>query len=311
MREPRLLVTGATGFVGLWTLRHWRVTHPHVEVWATSEKPCPPRVEAHEYRQVDLRDVGAVTELVRACRPTRVIHLAGVVGNALLAEHLSVNVVGTENLYNALTEVEDLADLRIVQASSAATYGPVHPDELPITEQQPPRPITPYALGKVAQDYLAAAMWRTKGLPAIRGCVFNLLGPGQPDTLVPMTFIKQLRDARSPVIARLQVGQTASRRDFVDVRDVVAAFDLLLDSGQPGEAYNIASGQDVSIQELIDELLRITGLDVPVQLAAPRVRAIDVPCVRADISKLTAATGWQPKISWRESLAAMCGGAGD
>ncbi len=305
MGEPRLLVTGATGFVGSWVLRHWRTTHPQVEVWATSEKPHPPHLEAHEYRQVDLRDAEAVRGLVQACRPTQVIHLGGLIGEASLADHLAINVVGTEHLYQVLAEMAGAAEMRVVQTSSAATYGPVRPDELPITERQPPRPITPYALSKVAQDYLADAVWRTKGLAVIRGCVFNMLGPGQPDTLVPMTFIKQLREVQSGRTDRLCVGQTTSRRDFVDVRDVAAAVDGLLKHGQAGEAYNIASGCDVSIQDIIDELLRITGLGVPVEVTPARLRTADVPCVRADISKLAAASGWRPQITLRESLRAM------
>jgi GDP-4-dehydro-6-deoxy-D-mannose reductase len=302
---PRLLVTGATGFVGSWTLQHWRQAHPEVEVWATSERPCPPNLEAHEYRQVDLRDPDAVCALVAACRPTQVLHLGGLIGNAPLADHLAVNVVGTERLYAALAETGPPPDLRIVQTSSAATYGPIRPEDLPITERQPPCPITAYALSKTAQDHLAEALWRTRGLWIVRGCVFNLLGPGQPEALVPMTFIRQLHDIRAGRADRLRVGHTASRRDFIDVRDVVAALDALLTHGSPGEAYNIGSGRDVSVQEVIEELFGIAGFSAPLEVRADRVRPSDVSCVRADVTKLTTATGWRPAIPLPASLEAM------
>ena len=130
----RLLVTGATGFVGTWVLRHWGAAHPDVEIWGTSEQPCPARTPATHYEQVDLRDAEAVRALVRAARPSLVVHLAGLIGQAGLAEHLAVNVVGTDNLYAALAEADLSPGPRIVQASSAATYGLVRPEELRIPD---------------------------------------------------------------------------------------------------------------------------------------------------------------------------------
>jgi GDP-4-dehydro-6-deoxy-D-mannose reductase len=305
MPAPRILVTGATGFVGGWTLRHWQIHHPETEVWACSEKPRPPQIACHEYRQVDLCDRAGLRRLVQECRPARVIHLAGLIGPVPLKQHLVVNVVGTENLYVALAEFGEVSTLRLVQSSSAAVYGPVASEELPIRETQPPRPITAYALSKLAQDYLAAAMWRTKGLAVVTGRVFNLLGPGQPDGLVPMTFVRQLQEVRAGRAGRLETGRTDARRDFVDVRDVVTALDLILEKGEPGEVYNIASGSDVSIQDVIDQLLVTAGLKVPLSVAPARLRASDVLHVRADISKLEKVTGWRPTISLADSLRAM------
>lgn len=311
MATSRLLVTGGTGFVGGWVLRCWRRTRPEVEVWATSEKPRPDSVDAHTYRQVDLLDADAVRALAAECRPTHVIHLAGVMGSAPLATHLSVDVVGSDNLFRALLALGSDRPERIVQASSAATYGQVLTEELPIREDQTPRPVSPYGLAKLAQDYLALALARTEGLPVVLGRVFNLFGPGQPDTLVPMAFINQLREVIAGKIDRLQVGQTSSRRDFVDIRDVTIAFDRLLQFGVPGEAYNIGSGRDVAIQEVIDKLLVVSGLDVPVEVSSSRVRATDVPRVRADITKITTCTDWRPRITMDESLKAMWTGDRD
>jgi len=303
MASQRLLVTGGTGFLGRWTIQHWRRRHPEVEVWCASDRPCPDDLPAERCRRLDLRDPTAVRELLTACRPTGVIHLAGLIGGAGLGDLLSVNVAGTECLYRALVQIQPEA--RIVQAGSAAIYGMVRPDELPVTERQPLRPLNAYALSKAAQDLLAEALWRTHGLKVIRARIFNMLGPGQPDALVPMTFIRQLRACSGRAGQRLEVGNVSTRRDFVDVRDVAAAFNALLANGVAGEAYNVASGQDVSIRDVIDELLRISGRPVEIEPSADRMRASDVPCVRADVSKMHLQTGWERRIPLDQSLRDM------
>lgn len=303
--SSRLLVTGATGFVGRWVLRHWSETHPDVEVWATGIEPDPGNLEASEYRAVNLLDAPGVGDLVEACRPTHVIHLAGITEDASLAEHLSNNVLGTENLYEALLARQESDPPRIVQASSAAAYGHVLPSELPISESQWPRPVTAYGLSKLTQDHVASAMARARKLPVILGRIFNLVGPGQPSSRIPMALVRQLLDAERGETARLRVGRISSRRDFVDVRDVATAFSALLESGVPGETYNIASGRDYSVQEVIELLFSISGLSLPLDVDAERIRGEDVPCVRGDIGKIMAATGWRPEIAMENSLRAI------
>lgn len=304
MAENRLLMTGATGFVGSWTLRHWRTVYPEVEVWATSNQSTSISELSYKFSVFDLRDDNAVREFVRACNPTQVIHLAGLVADASLTEHLSVNVLGTENLYNALADMDDSKEIRIVQAGTAAIYGQVVPGELPIYEKNPFRPITAYAMSKMAQDYLADIFWRTRGLGVIRARIFNLFGPGQPRHLVPVTFIRQLKAMNEG--DSLKVGNLATRRDFVDVRDAVLAFDRLLTDGRPGEAYNIASGKSIAIWDIVNELISMSRLnDISIKPEHERIRKNDVPDVFGDITAIAEAVGWQPQISLRESLDAM------
>jgi GDP-4-dehydro-6-deoxy-D-mannose reductase len=304
MAANRLLVTGATGFVGSWTLQHWHTVHPEVEVWATSDKSACLDELADKFSIFDLRDGNAIRECVRACNPTHVIHLAGLVTEASLAEHLAVNVLGTENLYTALAEMDCSKYVRVVQAGTAAIYGQVRLEELPIKEDNPLRPLTAYGISKLTQDYLAEMFWRTRGLSVIRARIFNFLGPGQPENLVPATFIRQLKgmcDGES-----LHIGDLSTRRDFVDVRDAVWAFDKLLTKGQPGTAYNIASGTGVSIRDVLSELLSISGLhDISIEEDSVRIRENDVPDVVADVTAIAEAIGWRPQISLRESLKAM------
>ncbi|MBL7145008.1 MAG: GDP-mannose 4,6-dehydratase [Phycisphaerae bacterium] len=285
MAANRLLVTGATGFVGKWVLRHWRDAHPEVKVWATSDQPIFSNELPDTYSVLDLRDANGIRDFVRHCNPTHVIHLAGLMGAVSLAEHLSVNVLGTENIYNALVEIGNSAEVRIVQAGTAAIYGKVAPNELPIKENNPLRPLTAYGISKMTQDCLAEMFWRTRGLSVIRARIFNLLGPGQPTYLVPATFVKQLKtlcDGES-----LQVGNLDARRDFVDVRDAVRAFDSLLIGGRDGGAYNIASGASFAIRDVLNELLTISGLhDISIREESARMRRADVPDVYANTAAI-------------------------
>ena len=304
MRTCRLLVTGATGFLGRWVLRHWRLTHRDVELWATSEQPRPDDLPADEYRQVDLCDAAAVRELVAECRPAQVLHLAARITAPELDDLLAVNVEGTRHLYDALCGAL-LEDLCVVQVGSAAMYGPVDEGDLPITEAQPLRPVTPYAVSKARQDELAAEMHERSGLPVIRARVFNMLGPGQGAQLVPMTFVRQFRDIQVGRAREIETGDTSTRRDFVDVRDVAAALDALLQRGRAGRAYNVASGEDVSIRDILDELQRISGVDAPIVQAADRLRKHDTPRVRADVSAIARDTAWQAEIPLLQSLADM------
>jgi GDP-4-dehydro-6-deoxy-D-mannose reductase len=304
MSTNRLLVTGATGFVGKWTLRYWRAVHSEVELWATSDQSASLDTLSDRFVRLDLREENDVRDFVITCNPTHVIHLAGLVGEATLAEHLAVNVLGTENLYNALTELDGYEDKRVIQAGTAAMYGKIAQNDLPISEKNALHPLTAYAISKMVQDYFADMMWLSRGLPVIRARIFNLFGPEQPQHLVPATFIQQLismTDGKS-----LQVGNMATRRDFVDVRDVIMAFDKLLKQGQPGEAYNIGSGKSVCIRDILDTLINMMQLkNVVIQQSSDRVRKNDVPDIFADITAISDAVNWQPKITLQESLDAM------
>ena len=304
MTADRLLITGATGFVGTWMLRHWRKTHPNIEIWATSHQPDHPGNLADHYAVLDLMDNDAVNAFVRRSQPTQVIHLAGLVANASLEEHLAVNVVGTEHLYQAIAGLADAKNISIVQAGTAAIYGPILPTELPITEENPFRPLTPYALSKTTQDHLAAQYWRTDELKTIRARIFNLLGPGQPETLVPAAFLKRLANLQPG--ETLRVGNLTTRRDFVDVRDVARAFDGLIQMGQPGKAYNIGSGASVPIRDLLNELISLAEIpDVVIEENSTPRRKVDVPDVCADITAIKEDIDWSPEISLPESLEAM------
>ncbi|MCE5325604.1 MAG: GDP-mannose 4,6-dehydratase [Planctomycetaceae bacterium] len=299
----RLLITGATGFVGRALIEHLRRARPGQRLWGCGLEPCPADLSVDDYTQADLADPAAAADLVAAANPQAVIHLAALIASDNLGDCLGANVTATENLYRALSARPKAQQIRIVQMGTAAIYGV--PQSLPISEDAPLRPVSYYALSKAAQDQLAAAMGLSHGLQIVRARVFNILGPGQGAGLVPMTFVKQLRQARAAKADKLLVGDVTPRRDFLDVRDVAAALDALLEQGRSGRAYNLGSGSDVSIREMIEELMRVAGLSLPLEVDPLRLRPCDVPVVRADISRVTTETSWRPLIAWRQSLADM------
>jgi len=301
-----ILVTGATGFVGAWALDDLRRRYPGVEVWATSDRVAPPAGHPGPYRILDLGDEAGLRGLIRECRPGRVLHLAGAIGGGDVERLIAMNAGGTERLLRAIAEELPVESVRVVLASSAAVYGPVYAADQPVSEEHPLRPSTPYGISKAAQERAAISAGETTGLQVVRGRIFNLLGPGQPAHLVPMCFLSGLRKIRcGDEPPPLRVGNLLARRDFVDVRDAVLAMGVLLDHGEAGAAYNIASGEDIGIGDVLERLQAIEGLDVAVESDPARRGSGADDRIRADVTRIAKQTGWRASISLDESLRDM------
>jgi GDP-4-dehydro-6-deoxy-D-mannose reductase len=180
----------------------------------------------------------------------------------------------------------------------------VHPDETPITEQNPLRPLSPYAVSKVAQDFLGYQYFMSYGLRAVRTRGFNHEGPRRGEVFVMSNFAKQIASIEAglhePV---MRVGNLDAVRDFTDVRDMVRAYWLAAERGAPGEVYNIASGRGITIREMLDRLLAMSTVEVRVETDPERLRPSDVEVLLGDASKFRAATGWEPVIPLERTLA--------
>jgi GDP-4-dehydro-6-deoxy-D-mannose reductase len=288
----KALVTGASGFVG----RHLTA---HLEAEGDEVVGVD-----REDGGVDITDAEAVLKLVDEVRPEVVYHLAGWadVGGSWHhpVEAFRTNAEGTLNLLSAAV---DVGVGRVLSVSSADVYGPVTEDELPLTEESPLRPASPYAASKVAADFLGLQAWLGRGLPVLRVRAFNHLGPGQTDKFVAPALASRI--ARNEVEGGdvLTIGNLSARRDFTDVRDVVRAYRLLVLRGEPGEAYNVCSGVDIAVQELADRLLSLATKPMRFETDVDLLRPVDIPVLRGDHGKLTAATGWEPTISIDQTLA--------
>jgi GDP-4-dehydro-6-deoxy-D-mannose reductase len=256
------------------------------------------------YDGIDIIHAREITEAVMAAKPEAVYHLAGaadVGGSWVLPEETFLaNALGTLNVLEASRQAG--AD-RVLAISSADVYGRVTEDELPIHEDQPLRPVSPYAASKVAADALAQQAWLGHRFPAIRVRAFNHLGPGQSDRFVAPSLAARIARNERDGGDEVPIGNTTPLRDVTDVRDVVRAYRLLVDRGEPGGVYNVCSGRAVAVKEIADMLLGMA--ERPMRLVSdPELqRPVDIPVLVGDNSKLRAATGWSPTIPIEQTLA--------
>ena len=300
----RALVTGAGGFVGRHLVRH--LTDSGDEVVTTDPS----------HGGADITDAAAVAAEVADVAPEVVYHLAGWADVGGSWDHpVDAFRVNAEGTLNILAAARDAGVQRVVAVSSADVYGRAEPDELPLTEESPLRPSSPYAASKVAADYLGVQAFLGYGLPVMRVRAFNHLGPGQADKFVASALASRIARAERDGGEVLKVGNLTARRDYTDVRDVVRAYRLLAERGDPGEAYNVCSGTDLAVQDIGDALLARSTSTLRFETDPDLLRPVDQPVLRGSHDKLTAATGWEPEIpieqtladlldDWRERLAA-------
>lgn len=286
----RALITGGTGFVGGWLRAHLEACGD--EVMATGE-------------EADVTELEAIGGVIDGLAPEAIYHLAGQahVGRSWTnpAETYRVNVLGTVNVLDAARRVDPHP--RVLVVSSAEVYGRVSPDQLPITEATPTRPMSPYAASKVGAEVAAQQAVLGFDVPAVVARPFNHIGPGQSPTFVVSALAKRIVEAERSGGTRLEMGNATPRRDLADVRDVVRAYRLLVEKGEPGEAYNVATGHDVVIGDLARRLIRLSGLDLELVTDAVELRPADVPVLRGDPGKLQRATGWSPEVPLDDTLA--------
>jgi GDP-4-dehydro-6-deoxy-D-mannose reductase len=287
----RVFVTGGHGFVGGYLVEHLRASGDDV-------------VAPHQ-NEVDLADQGKLTEAVVAAAPDAVIHLAALahVGESWKdpAHTFEVNAVGTLHLLEAARRVTPAP--RVLLISSAEVYGPVQPGDLPLTEEHKLNPVTPYAVSKVAAEYLGVQYYAGFGVPVVRARSFNHIGPEQAGRFVVTDIAGRIADAlKNGDSAPIKVGNLSARRNYTDVRDVARAYRLLVTDGVAGEAYNVCSGVDVSVETLAHRLLALAEVDLRIEEDPALMRPVDVPVLVGDNARLRAATGWTPQISLDETL---------
>jgi GDP-4-dehydro-6-deoxy-D-mannose reductase len=284
----RALVTGATGFVGQHLVAHLE---------AAGDTVVP-------FAGVDVTDAPATSEAITTARPEVVYHLAAQASVGASwgdpAASFRVNADGTLHVLEACRAagVE-----RVLVVSSAEVYGTVGAD--PVREDAPLRPVSPYAASKVAAEYLGLQAFLGADLPVVRVRPFNHTGPGQTDKFVVPAIARRVVEAERTGTGVVTAGNLDPERDFTDVRDIVAAYRLAVEGGQPGEVYNVCSGSGVTVRKLVEALLSQADVPLRVEVDPALVRPADIPRLVGDPGRFTAATGWRPTRSITDTMGEM------
>ena len=287
----RALVTGAGGFVGSHLTAHLRSSGD--DVIETDRSTTG----------LDICDLAAMTDLFADAAPDAIYHLAGDSDVGGSWDHpLDTFRANADGTLTVLLAARAVGTARVLCVSSADVYGRVSAESLPITESQPLAPVSPYAASKVAADMVAWQAWLGHGQDVIRIRAFNHLGPGQSDRFVAPAIASRIVAAQRTGASTIPVGNLTPERDITDVRDVVRAYRLLAEHGVAGTAYNVCSGRAVSVGELANQLVALSGSDVSLSIDPDLQRPVDTPVLIGDHSLLTSATGWEPHITLSQTL---------
>ena len=308
MAAKRSLITGIAGFAGS-HLAELLLSKGHVVYGLCRPRSKTDHIESIKSKlhleDADLLDSHSLYTTISRIKPDNIFHLAAqsFVPTSWVSPSvtLEVNVVGSGNLFEAVRQVG--IDPVIQLACSSEEYGLVHEDEVPIKETNPLRPQSPYAVSKVAMDYLGYQYFCSYKMRIIRTRGFNHTGPRRGETFVTSNFAKQValieKGKQDPVIS---VGNLDSSRDWTDVRDMVKAYLLAVEKCDPGEVYNICTGRGVKVADMLNLLLSYSKVKVEIRPDPSRMRPSDVPVLVGDNSKFVKKTGWIAQIPFEKTM---------
>lgn len=306
----KYMVTGFSGFVS----KHF------LDYLNSREVPCTvagidintPEFDYKNYAHIkcsfhaiNLLNREQVNAFIQEYRPDYILHLASYSSVAYSWQHPVESFTNNTNIFlNLLEQVRNMnLDCRILSVGSSEEYGNVSEADIPLRETQPLKPISPYAVARVSQEMLSAVYAQGFGLDVILTRSFNHIGPGQKDIFVISSFVKRMLEIkRSNLPAQLQTGDLTIVRDFLDVRDVVRAYYMLLKNGDKGEIYNICSGKGIALEQIINKLSDMISLQVVTVQDPALVRPNDNRIIVGDNSKLKARIAWETEYSLDRSL---------
>ncbi len=295
----RIVVTGASGFAGSHLLERL-AGHGEVFAWTRRTPPQSLRPDVR-WQQVELSDARLVRQAVEEARPTTVYHCAGSPHVAAswrdTATPLAQNVMGTHHLLDALRIAG--RPCRVLVTGSAAVYAA---SDTPISEQHAVAPVSPYALSKFAQERLSIRAIEEDGLDIVTTRSFNHTGARQTTAFVAPSMARQIALIEAGAEPVITVGNLDASRDFTDVRDVVGAYVALMQRGEPGQTYNVASGVAYTMRRILDALIARAALPVLVRTDQARMRPHDTAVIVGDATKLRGATGWVPTIGFERMI---------
>ncbi len=305
----KVLITGASGFTGGYLCEHFLLQEKY-EISGTYHREesleHSPIKDKINVKNIDLLNGERVLNLIEEIKPDYVVHLAAASSPQQSfkdpIDTFTTNVSAEINLLEAIRKA-NLVKTRILITSSCEVYGYVKTEDLPVSESTSLRPATPYAVSKLTQDYLALQYYIAYNLQCIRVRPFNHIGPRQSSRFVVSDFSKQIAEIekgkREPVV---HAGNLDAKRDFTDVRDIVKAYELLLQKGAAGEVYNIGSGVSYSARDILNILLELTTSNITLKIDSKKMRPGDMPDIVCSNKKLMKLTGWKPEIPLKQTL---------
>lgn len=307
--QKRILITGITGFAGSHLAETLLEDQNNylIGTYHTAFTPSDfPYLSSVEMKQCDLSSKTDVESLLEQVKPDEIYHLAGATSPSESIQNpketIEVNVIGELNLLEGIKKLK-LQQTKILLIISSEVYGKIGKEDLPITETTPLKPMNPYAVSKVAQDFLGLQYYLAYEMNIIRVRPFNHIGPRQSSKFVVSSFAKQLAEIEisSQESGEIQVGNVEAIRDFSDVQDIVRGYILLMEKGERGEVYNIGSGNGVKIATILQTLISLITKQVEIVQDPELLRPLDTPEIVCDPSKIRS-LGWNPTIPLEQSL---------
>lgn len=306
----KFLITGCSGFVGRHFLDFLEDNMIKCEVLGLDLDPMTPHREFHHVKLntdcVDLLNQADIERIVFDFQPRYILHLASFSSVAFSWKNPTISFKNNVNIFLNLLEVIRKYGLttRILSIGSSEEYGNVSPEETPLTENSPLKPLSPYAVARVAQEMLSKLYADSFGIDIVITRSFNHIGPRQKDVFVVPSFIRKIMEAKLSGLDEMTMttGDLTIIRDFSDVRDVVKAYYLLLKKGKKGEIYNICSGTPTPLSRIIDITSSILDIKVNTKVSPELVRPNDNPLILGNNSKLKNHTGWAPSYDLTNSI---------
>ncbi len=300
----KALIIGGAGFVGNYLMDYlnkeceWSVAVTKME----NERIQKEKVDIYD---LDILEKDAIVEVLNSIKPDYIFHLAAQSSVKLSWKNpgltIDINIKGSINLLEAVREWGGKP--RILMIGSGEEYGYISPETVPIQEETILHPGNIYAATKACQNMLSKIYSDAYQMDIIMVRAFNHIGPAQSPIFVVSDFCKQVAEIeKGKREAVIRVGNLSAYRDFTDVRDVVAAYALLIKKGKKGETYNVGSGKAIQIQSILKELLQLSSVEIKIEVDEAKLRPIDVPIIEADIKKLVETTGWKRKYELTDTL---------
>lgn len=303
----KAFITGAAGFAGGFLAEN--LLSKNIEVTGTYLSADQLKFVTHlkevNFIELDLLDADKTLKAIKDEKPDCIFHLAALTSPAESFSNPAVtinnNVSAEINLLEAVKNAG--LDCKVLIISSADVYGTVDERDLPIDELTPFKPVSPYAVSKLTQDFLAFQYFLSYGIKTIRVRPFNHIGPRQSSRFVVPAFAKQIADIekglQEPVV---KVGTLTTKRDFTDVRDMMEAYYLAAEKGEVGDVYNLGYGKSYLISDILNKLISLSDKKIDIEIDKGKIRPKDEPDLVCDRSKFTDKTGWEPKINIDQTL---------